>query len=94
MICKSAEQRLKVLIFWERHGLAATREVFAISRRTLPDRGDPPLQPGDCVAWDSIERRLHSIRRRLITRTDLASRFGFDPCIGPGIVRRYNEKPG
>ena len=35
MICKSAEQRLSVLRFWERHGLSATQEAFGISRRTL-----------------------------------------------------------
>jgi hypothetical protein len=30
MICDSAEQRLKVLQFWERHGLAATQEAFGV----------------------------------------------------------------
>ena len=35
MICQSAEQRLKMLLFWERHGLAATQEAFGVSRRTL-----------------------------------------------------------
>ena len=35
MICSSAEQRLKVLQFWERHGLIATQEAFGVSRRTL-----------------------------------------------------------
>jgi transposase-like protein len=34
-ICKSAEQRFKVLRFWERHGLLATQEAFGVSRRTL-----------------------------------------------------------
>jgi hypothetical protein len=186
MICQSAEQRLKVLLFWERHGLAATQEAFGVSRRTLfvwqaqlprgrgkphalaprstrpkrlrkrqwpptvvqeirrlrlihpnlgkeklhpfiaqfcgaqrlpvpsartigrliadaPDKmrharlrlsrfhqgrvarrirdrkpkGYQPQLPGDCVAWDSIERRLNGLKRHLITCTDLASRFGF-----------------
>jgi hypothetical protein len=35
MICESAEQRLKVLHFWDRHGLKATQEAFGVSRRTL-----------------------------------------------------------
>lgn len=35
MICSNAEQRLKVLQFWERHGLLATQEAFGVSRRTL-----------------------------------------------------------
>jgi transposase InsO family protein len=186
MICKSAEQRLNVLRFWERHGLLATQEAFGVSRRTLfawraqlrrgqgkphtlaprstrphrlrrrswplplmeeirrlrgehpnlgkeklhpflrafclrkrlpipsvrtigrliadaPDKmrhtrlrvsrfpqgrvkrstrarkpkGYRPEAPGDCIAWDSIERRLNGIKRHLITCTDLASRFGF-----------------
>ena len=186
MICKSAEERLKVLQFWERHGLLATQEAFGVSRRTLfawraqlrRGRGKPhtlapqstrpkrlrrrswpvplieqirslraehpnlgkeklfpfiqrfcqarglptpsvrtigrliadasdkmrhaalrssrfyqgrvqrrprerkpkgyrPESPGDCVAWDSIERRHNGIRRYLITCTDLASRFAF-----------------
>ena len=186
MICPSAEQRLKVLQFWERHGLKATQEAFGVSRRTLfawqarlrsgagkphalapgstrpkrrrqrqwpqpivmeirrlrelhpnlgkeklapalrqfcqrqglpaprvrtigrliadaPDKmrhaklrtsrfpqgrvkrlprqrkpkGYRPEGPGDCVAWDSIERRLHGMRRHLSTATDLASRFAF-----------------
>jgi transposase InsO family protein len=186
MICKSAEQRLTVLSFWERHGLTATQEAFGISRRTLyawqaqlrrgegkphtlapgstrpqrlrrrswplpviedirrlrrehpnlgkeklhpfvkafclrhklplpsvrtigrliadaPDKmrhaklrvsrfpqgrvkrstrdrkpkGYRPERPGDCIAWDSIERRLNGLKRHLITCTDLASRFGF-----------------
>jgi transposase-like protein len=186
MICHSAEQRLKVLQFWERHGLLATQEAFGVSRRTLfawqrqlrrghgkphtltpgstrprrvrqrqwplaltqeirrlrmahpnlgkeklypfiarfcrsqrlrtpsvrtigrliadaPDKmrhakrrvsrfpqgrvkrrprdrkpkGYRPELPGDCIAWDSIERRLHGLKRHLITCTDLASRFAF-----------------
>ncbi len=186
MICKRAEQRLNVLRFWERHGLAATQEAFGVSRRTLyawraqlragegkphtlaprstrpkrlrrrhwpeplleelrrlrsahinlgkeklhpflkhfcqsqglpvpsvrtigrliadaPDKmrfaavrrsrfhqgrvqrrtrekkpkGYRPEAPGDCVAWDSIERRHNGMYRYLITCTDLASRFAF-----------------
>jgi transposase InsO family protein len=186
MICKSAEERYKILGFWERHGLGATQEAFHLSRRTLfawraqlrrgkgqahaltprstrpkqlrqrqwpaalieeirrlrslhpnlgkeklfvfierfcrpqrfptpsvrtigrliadaPDKmryapvrvsrfgqgrvhrrsrtrkpkGYRPEAPGDCLAWDSIERRHDGIRRYLITCTDLASRFAF-----------------
>ena len=186
MICKSAEQRLNVLRFWEHHGLSAAQEAFGVSRRTLyawqaqlraghgkphnlaprstrpkrvrrrswpvvliqeirrlriahpnlgkeklfpfvqkfcrtraipspsvrtigrliadaPDKmrharlrssrfyqgrvarrsrerkpkGYRPEAPGDCIAWDSIERRLNGIKRHLITCTDLASRFAF-----------------
>jgi transposase InsO family protein len=199
MICKSAEERLKVLQFWERHGLSATQEAFGVSRRTLfawrarlragggkphhlapgstrphhlrhrqwpaaliaeirrwrqrhanlgkeklapfiqryarehgyavpsvrtlgrliadaPDKmrhvprresrffqgrvvrrsrdrkpkGYRPEQPGDCLAWDSIERRLHGQRRHLITSTDLASRFGFALAV-PSLSSSYAQ---
>ena len=35
MIAKSAQRRLEILGFWQRHGLAATQEAYAVSRRTL-----------------------------------------------------------
>ena len=65
MICKSAEQRLNVLRFWERHGLAAAQEAFGVSRRTLfawqaqlrRGKGKPhTLTPGST--------RPHRLRRR------------------------------
>ena len=54
MIPEEAQHRLKVLRFWEKYGLEATREAFGVSRRTLylwqaklrTARGDPTaLQP-------------------------------------------------
>ena len=199
MICTNAAERLKVLRFWERHGLLATQEAFGVSRRTLfawraklragagkphhlapgstrplhlrrrqwpvaliahirqlrsahanlgkeklapfvrrfcqqqglavpstrtigrliadaPDKmrrvpqrvsrfhqgrvvrrsrehkpkGYRPEQPGDCLAWDSIERRLHGQRRYLMTSTDLASRFGFALAV-PRLSSTYAE---
>jgi transposase InsO family protein len=35
MIAPDAKQRLAILTFWQRHGLAATIEAFKVSRRTL-----------------------------------------------------------
>lgn len=32
---QEAEKRLRILIFWEKHGDAATQEAFTVSRRTL-----------------------------------------------------------
>ncbi len=54
MIPKEAQYRLRVLRFWKKYGLEATREAFGVSRRTLyrwqaklrAARGDPTaLQP-------------------------------------------------
>ena len=49
MIPEEAQHRLKVLSFWRKYGLEATREAFGVSRRTLyrwqaklrAARGDP-----------------------------------------------------
>lgn len=35
MTPKDAQERLRILKFWERHGLSATQEAFGVSRRTL-----------------------------------------------------------
>lgn len=35
MITEQAKERVRILAFWERHGTAATREAFTVSRRTL-----------------------------------------------------------
>src|SRR5438552_15553327 len=35
MIAPDAQKRLAILDFWQRHGLAAAREAFKVSRRTL-----------------------------------------------------------
>jgi transposase InsO family protein len=186
MICRDAEERLRVLRFWERHGREAAEEAFGVARRTLfawraqlragggqphaltprstcpkrrrqrrwpaplieeirrlrtvhpnlgkeklhrllrefcqtrgwrlpsartigrliadaPDKmrfaarrqsrfpqgrvtrrprarkpkGYRPERTGDCVGWDSLERRRDGLRRHLITCADLASRFSF-----------------
>jgi transposase InsO family protein len=35
MVHKDAQQRFEILKFWQAHGLAATRDAFKLSRRTL-----------------------------------------------------------
>lgn len=37
MITTKAEKKAKMLVFWEKHGLAATMEAFEVKRRTLFD---------------------------------------------------------
>ena len=37
MITDEAKERAKILTFWEQHGLAATRDAYALSLRTLRD---------------------------------------------------------
>lgn len=35
MIAQTAQDRARILAFWERQGLSATQEAFGVSRRTL-----------------------------------------------------------
>ncbi len=35
MITKEAKQRLKILLFWKKHGLKATKDAFGAKRSTL-----------------------------------------------------------
>src|SRR3989338_4364745 len=35
MITPQAEERVRILTFWRKHGLAATKEAFKVSRATL-----------------------------------------------------------
>lgn len=46
-------------------------------RRDRKPKGYRPEKPGDCVAFDTVERRRDGLARYLITCTDLASRFAF-----------------
>ena len=72
MICKSAEERYKILAFWERHGLSATQEAFDVSRRTL-------------FAWQAQLRggqgRPHSLAPRLTRPKRLRQRSWPQPLI-------------
>lgn len=35
MTAKDAQRRLEILRFWDKHGLAATKDAFGVSRRSL-----------------------------------------------------------
>jgi transposase InsO family protein len=40
-------------------------------------KGYVPSKPGECVAFDTVEKIIHGSRRYLITATDVYSRFAF-----------------
>src|SRR3989338_8262190 len=50
MITQSAEKRARILAFWQKHGLIATKEAFRVSKATLyrwqelVDEGDGKLE--------------------------------------------------
>ena len=62
---------------WSRPTLPALWQSPRAPRRDRKPKGYRTENPGDCVAFDGIERRRDGLRRRLITCLDLASRFGF-----------------
>jgi hypothetical protein len=35
MITKEAKERVRILVFWKKHGTEATTEAFKVKRRTL-----------------------------------------------------------
>ncbi len=70
-----AESRLRILIFWEKHGDEATREAFRISRRTLY-RWQAALEKGEGKLLSLDKKSTAPKRRRArITPASLESRI-------------------
>ncbi len=68
MTPQDAQERLRILGFWDTHGLLATREAFEVSCRTL-DRWKAELQAqGDNTA--ALVAKGSAPRRRRCPRTD------------------------
>jgi len=57
----------------------AGRRMQRKSRKTKArkPKGYIPSRPGECVAFDTVEKVIHGSRRYLITATDVYSRFAF-----------------
>jgi len=65
MVTEEAQRRLKILGFWQRHGLAATTEAFGVSRRTLQSwKAQLKQGGGKPEALNSASRAPHRRRRR------------------------------
>ncbi len=59
------QQRLKILRFFDKHGLEATREAFGVSRRTLFGwKQNLREAQGDSAALNPASRRPKRVRRR------------------------------
>ena len=67
MISEEAKERTRILAFWERHGLLATKEAFGVSRRTL-FRWQEALQSthGKLEGLDPLSRAPHRTRCRVV----------------------------
>ena len=65
MIGKSAEERYKIVAFWERHGLAAAQEAFGVkSRRTLYTWRSGLRRGGGQLVLRPKSTRPHRLRKR------------------------------
>ncbi|MER3466643.1 MAG: hypothetical protein C4340_05905, partial [Armatimonadota bacterium] len=65
MISADAQERYRILCFWEKHGLLATREAFGVSRRTLYAwRQRLRAGGGKPAACAPLSTRPHHLRQR------------------------------
>lgn len=57
----------------------AGRRIQRKDRKTKArkPKGYTPSRPGECIAFDTVEKILHGSRRYVITATDVYSRFAF-----------------
>jgi len=66
MITQQAHRRLRIIVFWEKHGIQATLDAFQIARRTLFNWQRALAQGGGKLeALNPKSRTPHRKRRRL-----------------------------
>lgn len=66
MITEQAKDRVKILAFWQKHGLEATKEAFNVSRRTLFDwKGRLKNGRGKLESLNPISKAPKTRRKRL-----------------------------
>ena len=65
MVTEAAKRRVRILAFWEKHGIEATAEAFSVSRRTL-HRWTARLRTGNgsLESLNDGPRRPKTVRRR------------------------------
>jgi len=80
MITKEAKQRLKILQFWQDHGLKATKDAFGAKRSTLygwqkiyidSDRKIESLNPGTQARKTNHRREIHPLILKEVRRLRL-----------------------
>src|SRR3989344_4426140 len=73
---QEAEKRLRILIFWEKHGDGAAKEAFMISRRTLY-RWQEPLRR-EAGKLQGLDKRSTAPKKRNVRRipAELEARLG------------------
>lgn len=85
MITRKAEERVRILAFWQKHGSAATQEAFKVSRPTLfrwqkllkEGRGKlEALNPGSTVPQQKRKRLIPDSVKNLIVEERSHERMG------------------
>src|SRR3989344_3891961 len=67
MITEKAKQRCRILSFWEKHGLIATKEAFGVSRPTLFRwQKELKINQGKLEALNPRSRAPKTRRKRII----------------------------
>jgi transposase InsO family protein/transposase-like protein len=65
MVSKKAEHKLKIIAFWEKHGLEPTIEAFSVKKRTLYNwKKQLKEGQGKAEALNEKSRRPKSLRKR------------------------------
>jgi hypothetical protein len=82
MTPKDAHRRLEILRFFDKHGLAATRDAFGVSRRTLYRwKATLKAQGGNPAA---LAAQFCAPRKRRVPKTDPRRAL---PSHDPGVLR-------
>jgi transposase InsO family protein len=94
MITKEAEQRLKIILFWKKHGLKAVEDAFGAKRSTLfcwwkiyveSGRKIESLNPGSQARKANHKREIHPELLKEIRRL----RLEICPNMGKEKVKKY-----
>ena len=98
MISKEAQQRAKILTFWKKHGLSATKEAFEVSRATLFRwKASLNKQKGKLEALNNKSRAPKKRRKRVIpdeVKDAIVRERYFDPHIGKDKLAIILKKDG
>ena len=97
MITKTAENRLKILMFWKKYGLEATREAYGAKRSTLygwwkiykeSDYRTDSLNPGSQARRNVNKREIHPLILKEIKRL----RLEVCPNMGKAKIKKDLDK--
>ena len=72
-----SDDPLKMRTELRKPSCAGRRLIRKPKKKARKPKGFKAIQPGHCLAFDTVERTVQGCRRYLVTMTDLYSRFSF-----------------